>query len=171
MSNQEGKKEIKSPNKNSIGNFKGRKVSIDEKIEIFESFFKDYPEKKLSGKTVYKGYPIGHWAIQIRSQVRRQQREGAKISFKEEQCEKLEKMGILERQLGPTIDEKIQALVDWSEEYPKVEIALHSSKREECLKQYVQTEQEFQTLLQRYELIHEYYQYVIARKSRRKIKA
>ena len=168
MSNQKGKN-IKSPKPK--GRYQIRKVGINKKIEIFESFFKDYPEKKLEGKTVYKGYPIGNWAIQIRNQVNRNQREGGKITFEKEQYEKLEKMGILKRQLGPTIDEKIQALVDWSEKYPKVEIALHSSKREEALKQYVPTEQEFPTLLQRYELIYEYYQYVIARKSRRKIKS
>lgn len=80
-------------------------------------------------------------------------------------------MGILKRQRGPTIDEKIQALVDWSEKYPKEEIALYSGKREEALKQYVHREQEFLTFLQRYELIYEYYQYVIARKSIRKIKS
>ena len=168
MSNQDGKKDIRTVT--SGGRYQNRKVGIDEKIAIFERFFRENPGKELKGKTVYKGYPIGNWAIQIRSQVRRQQREGAKISFKEEQCEKLEKMGILERQLGPTIDEKIQALVDWAKEYPMIEIALHSSKIHDCLKQYVNTEQEFESLLEKYELIRDYYRYVSTSRSRRKIK-
>ena len=76
------------------------RVSLEEKIELFE-VYKD-TGGDLKGTTIYKGYPIGQWSIQIRNKVL----NGNKISLTEEQLQRLERLGILERQIESTIDEK-----------------------------------------------------------------
>ena len=54
---------IKKP-KTTIKNYKKR-VSIDEKIEILKEFLQTGEETNTN--TIFKGYPIGRWEIQIRS--------------------------------------------------------------------------------------------------------
>ena len=98
-------------------------VSLDEKIEIFERFKKT--KKEFNSKTIFEGYPIGQWSILIRNRVR----TGTKIS--EEQLEKLNKLGILERQIESTTDELgndvYEALI--SALPKKQRVALESARR------------------------------------------
>ena len=99
------------------------KVSLEEKIEIFERFSKT--EEELVGNTVFEGYPIGQWAIRIRASLKRKNEgkaDNATINPSPEQLEKLETLGILDRQIDSTIDEKIQSLCDWMKKYPKLEM-------------------------------------------------
>lgn len=101
---------------------KRRTISLEEKIEIFERFAET--EEELVGKTIFEGYPIGQWAIQIRSRINRMNKGNAnKENFNpsETQLERLEKLGILERQVGK-IDEKIDELIKWNKEYPMMRL-------------------------------------------------
>ena len=69
---------------------KRRKVKLEQKIEIFEEFMKT--EEKLVGNTIFKGYPIGQWAIQIRNSLNRMNNgkdDKVKISLTKEKLEKL----------------------------------------------------------------------------------
>ena len=99
---------------------KRSKVKLEQKIEIFEEFMKTGEE--LVGNTTFKGYPIGQWAIQIRTFLNRMNNEKddkVKINPTKEQLEKLESMGILEKQIDSTIDEKIDSLVEWRRKISK----------------------------------------------------
>ena len=96
---------------------KRKTISLEEKIEILERFSKT--EEELVGKTIFEGYPIGQWATQIRNNINRSNsgKDNKNEQYKN-QLERLEKLGILERQIDSTIEEKIDAIIEWNKEYP-----------------------------------------------------
>ena len=147
---------------------KRRKVKLEQKIEIFEEFMKT--EEKLVGNTIFKGYPIGQWAIQIRNSFNRMNNgkdDKVKISLTKEKLEKLESMGILERQIDSTIDEKIDSLVEWRRKYPKIKITPIATDEE--LREYARTDEEFVQIQEEYEKMQRYYDYVRLRKHQGKL--
>ncbi len=92
------------------------KININEKIEILERFFNSGEE--LKGNTIFEGYPIGGWANQIRSQVKRSNEgENVGLVLSETQLKRLEDMGLLEAQ-RENISERIKTLLNWKEEHP-----------------------------------------------------
>ena len=102
---------------------KRSKVTLEQKIEIFERFMQTGEE--LLGSTTFEGYPIGLWATQIRSGLNRMNKgkdDRVTINPTEKQIEKLESMGILERQIDSTIEEKIDALIEWNKKYPQMRL-------------------------------------------------
>jgi len=143
-------------------------ISLAEKIQIFEKFSKTGEE--LVGNTIFEGYPVGKWAIQIRNGLNRinnGKQEKQTINPTKEQLEKLKKLGILERQIDSTIDEKIDKLVEWRRKYPKaVLVPIVSS---EVLREYAKTDEELKKLMEEYEKILNYYGYVRVRKSTGKL--
>lgn len=147
---------------------KRSKVKLEQKIEIFEEFMKTGDE--LVGNTIFKGYPIGKWAIQIRASLNRindGKEDKVSINPTKEQLEQLESMGILERQFGSTIDEKIASLVEWRRKYPKIKITPIAT--DEKLREYAKTDEEFSQIRKEYEKMQDYYGYVRVRKSRGKL--
>lgn len=149
---------------------KRSKVKLEQKIEIFEEFMKTGEE--LVGNTTFDGYPIGQWAIQIRSSLNRindGKDDKVKINPTKEQLEKLESMGILERQIDSTIDEKIDSLVEWRRKYPKIRITPIATEEE--LREYARTDEEFRKIQEEYEKMQRYYDYVRYRKYRGKLDA
>ena len=147
---------------------KRNKVKLEQKIEIFEEFMKTGEE--LVGNTTFEGYPIGQWAIQIRSSLKRMN-EGKddEISIKptKDQLEKLESMGILERKIDSTIDEKIDTLVEWRRKYPKIKIIPIATDEE--LREYAKTDEEFKQIQEEYKRIQRYYDYAKYRKYQGKL--
>ena len=141
-----------------------KEVSLEEKIRLFEKFSQTGEE--LVGNTMFDGYPIGKWAIQIRSKLNRSNGKET-INLTEEQLERLASLGILERRIDSTIDEKIDSLVEWRKKYPKAIIVPIVSS--EILKEYAKTEEEYKELLKEYEKILKYYRYVTVRKSKGKL--
>ena len=135
-------------------------VKLEQKIEIFEEFMKTGEE--LVGNTTFNGYPIGQWAIRIRNNLNRMNDEKGRINPTKEQLEKLESMGILERQIDSTIDEKIDSLVEWGRKYPKIKIAPMATDEE--LREYVKTDEEFSQIQEEYKKMQRYYEYVKYRK-------
>ena len=89
-----------------------------KKIDVFSRFLET--ESEITGKTVFEGHPIGKWGIQIRNRLQRNT-----LHLTDEQSEKLEELGILERQIDAKIDEKIQQLVAWNMKYPKAQMFGH----------------------------------------------
>lgn len=143
-------------------------VSLEEKIQIFEKFSQTGEE--LVGNTIFEGYPIGQWAIQIRSNIKKinnGKQEKRTINPTKEQLERLENLGILERKIESTIDEKIDKLIEWRKKYPKATITPIVS--EKVLSEYAETEEELKKLIEEYENILRYYGYVRGRKSRGKL--
>lgn len=138
--------------------FKRKKISLDEKIGIFEKFFEQGEE--LKGQTIFEGYPIGQWGIQIRQQISR----GKELSS--EQYEKFSKFGILKKQIDSTIDEKIEALVEWNTKYPKARMVGNFAG---ALREYASSEEEYEQLIEEYEKMQQYYEYVRARNSKQKL--
>ena len=132
--------------------------SLDEKIQILEAY--PYLEE-LKGNTMFNGYPIGQWAISIRSAI-----NNGKLKLTPEQRKRLDRLGILERKIDSTIDEKINALVEWRKQYPKAKFGIDSR---DILNTYATTEKDQQAILQEYEKMLSYYKYVIERKSKGKL--
>lgn len=147
---------------------KRSKVTLEQKIEIFEEFMKTGEE--LVGNTTFEGYPIGQWAIQIRSSLNKMNNgkdDKGKINPTKEQLEQLESMGILERQFDSTIDEKIDSLIEWRKKYPKIRITPIATDEE--LKEYAKTNEEFSQIQKEYEKMQRYYDYVRYRKYQGKL--
>lgn len=141
-------------------------VLLNEKIEIFKRF--NQTGEKLTGNTVFEGYPIGVWAIQIRSAINHKNSgRNVKVKPTKEQLDRLRDLGILDKQKESTIDEKIDMLVKWRERYPKVQIGQNIP--EDMLREYAQDEEEYQKLVAEYEKIKKYYDYARQRKSQNRL--
>ncbi len=143
-------------------------IPLDEKIKIFEEFSKTGEE--LVGNTIFEGYPIGQWAIQIRSLLNKFNNGkgwSPKTNFTNEQLERLANSGVLERGIDSNIDEKIDMLVEWRRKYPKITIIPNVS--DEILSEYTSTEEELTQLIKEYKKMQGYYEYVRIRKSKGKL--
>ena len=140
-----------------------KNISLNEKIEIFKRFSKT--GEKLTGNTVFEGYPIGKWAVQIRSKI--SSKNNRRINPTEEQLDILQDLGILDKQKDSKIDEKIDMLIKWRKRYPKVQIGQNIP--EDVLREYAQDEEEYQKLVAEYEKIKKYYEYARERKSKNKL--
>jgi len=138
-------------------------VTLEEKIEIFDRFFEEGNEE-IDGQTVFEGYPIGHWAISIRSYLNTGRDS---INPTEEQLKKIQELGILDSKIDSTIDEKIDAIIEWNEKYPKARVS--SRDRRETIREYVNSDEEYQNLLEELDRIERYYSYVKVRYSKEKL--
>ena len=137
------------------------KIPLDEKIEIFEKFLNT--GNTIKGNTIFEGYPIGQWAIQIRSAIKKQSKNErtnrtSYIKITEEQLNKLNTLGILDRQIEATLDEKIDMLIQWMAKYPKANMRTYIPK--DILKSYASTEEEYLSLTTQYQNMQRYYTYI-----------
>ena len=137
-------------------------VSLEEKIKLFEEYNKTGED--LNGKTFFKGHPIGQWSIQIRNKVLNKDR----IRLTEEQLQRLENLGILERKIGSTIDEKIDSLIEWVLKYPNATVV--TEVKDEILREYAKTDDQYRKIVEEYKRMQGYYKYARSRKSRGKLK-
>ena len=48
---------------------KNVRLTDEEKVNLFEEFLAEHPGEKITSKTVYKGYNIGTYVIQIRQKI------------------------------------------------------------------------------------------------------
>ena len=146
-------------------------VSLERKIELFEQYLNT--GEKLNGASVFEGYPVGVWAIGIRSEVNALQKgtRKNKISLNptEEQLEKLKSMGILERQVGPTVAEKVEEIVKWQKRYPMLHVSTGKTQNEE-LRGIASSEEEYISLCEEYEKMKKYYNDVRNAMSKGKLK-
>lgn len=76
-------------------------------------------------------------------------------------------MGILERKIDSTIDEKMISLVEWRRKYPKIKITPISTDEE--LREYARTDEEFRKIQEEYEKMQRYYDYIRYRKYQGKL--
>lgn len=145
--------------------YNGRGIPIEEKIQIFERFHQT--GKELVGKTIFEGHPIGSWAIQIRNHLKNQSNDKKRINISEAQLNRLASLGILERKIDSTIDEKIDALIAWIAKYPNLKPS--QSVSEEVLFQCSKGAAEYKQLSEEYKKMQKYYSYVTTRKSQGKL--
>jgi len=139
-------------------------VTLDEKIKIFERFFEE-GNNEIAGKTVFEGYPIGQWAINIRSLLNTGRNS---INPTEEQLDKLSELGILERRIDSTIDEKIEAVIDWYKKHPDIDIKRRTNDNKgvngdtiEKLEKLAEEEGiDFSEIEKQYDRIQRYYEYI-----------
>lgn len=135
-------------------------ITIKEKIKIIEEFSKT--KQEMNGQTVFKGYPVGKWAINIRYAIKK----GRK--FSDEELKILDSCGILESGKESTIDEKIEALVKWRKEHNDIELTTYSIREDimNKLKDYAKSSGEnFLNLKEQYMKLQKYYKYVLHRQS------
>lgn len=154
-----------------MGETKKKPVSLQEKIDVFTRYFAEENES-INGKTVFEGHPIGEWAIQIRSDINNK-RGNIKPDLK--QLKQLFKLGILESQRDSTIDEKIDALVQWTDKHPDIVI---ESRNQETISYATLNQLEelaarenipYDEILKRYEKLQGYREYVWHRDSKNKL--
>lgn len=89
-------------------------LSISEKINLFEKFIEENPNETIHGDTVFEGYPIGSYLIQIRSDINLDKNS---FRYSEQDKEKLEKLGLLYEKKD-SIENKIVRLKEFCEKYP-----------------------------------------------------
>lgn len=138
-------------------------VSVNKKVEMILAFVKTGQE--LTGNSVYNGHPVGAWAIGIRSHYN----TNKPLALTETEIKQLEEAGILERQFESTIDEKIQELVAWNNQYPMAKVFNAYDDISHILRSYSHSNEEYQQLLSKYEKLQKYYNYVRDRRIRRKL--
>ena len=90
-----------------------RKLSVEDKINLFEEFINKTNEK-IIGTTVYKGYPIGRMLINMRYDIKKNRDD-----YTEKQLERLEKLGLLEKRVE-TIEEKVNRVIEFCKENSKI---------------------------------------------------
>ena len=83
---------------------KNVRLTDEEKVKLFEEFLSEHPGEKITSKTVYKGYNIGTYVIQIRQ----------KIVYKKGYCSeevraKLQELGLLYEKRD-SIEQKVENL-------------------------------------------------------------
>lgn len=146
-------------------------VTLQDKIDIFQKYFEEGNEE-ITGQTIFEGYPIGNWAIQMRSQYNRKDES---FNPSEEQLEVLFKLGILERRNGK-IDEKIEALVEWYQNHPDIKVERIvkdkpiSAETIEKLRELAQTQGiNFSEIEEKYRKIQRYNEYVRQRECKGKL--
>ena len=149
-----------------------KKVLLQEKIDIIERYLEEKNDD-IDLLTVYEGKPIGVWTVQIRSQLKR---GNIGINPTKEQLEKLEELGITERKIDSTIDEKIDALIDWKKRYPDAKViskSLGLQLNNEIIKkleELAKTEGiEFSEFEKKYQKLRNYNAYVRSRASQGKL--
>lgn len=151
-------------------NINNKRVSTAEKIQLFKEF--KATGQKLKGDTLFKGYPIGRWAIQIRYVAKSNMEQKGKAksySISEEQIKELCELGIMERQIDSTITEKIDSIIEWNMKHPKAKVIPVASESD--LRKYASTEKEYIELVKRYEVIRGYYKYIKSRNAEGKLTA
>ena len=91
---------------------KNVRLTDEEKVNLFEEFLAEHPGEKITSKTVYKGYNIGTYVIQIRQ----------KIVYKKGYCSeevraKLQELGLLYEKRD-SIEQKVENLAKYCRTNP-----------------------------------------------------
>lgn len=128
-------------------------VPVDMKIKLYEEFFKE--GGRLTGSTVYKGYPLGQWGITLRRP------EGQK-NLTEKQYQAFKEMGVLDRLKGKAIEAEINELIEWHTKYPYIDFC-SSEISEDNLKKISTLVEEQKRIQQEYQRLRKYYQYIKVR--------
>ena len=95
MENKISAKKTEEENKNV-------RLTDEEKVNLFEEFLAEHPGEKITSKTVYKGYNIGTYVIQIRQKI-----VYKKSNCSEEEIEKIQELGLLYEKRNP-IEQKLE---------------------------------------------------------------
>ena len=138
------------------------KSKTEERIELIIKCAQT--GEKITAKTIYEGKPIGMWLIQYRSLIN----NGHHLKLSNEILDQLKKLGLLEKRICSSIEEKIQELIDWNEEYPFAKVASLNDVNQE-LSRYTSSKEQYKELLKKYEKMQEHYTYIRTRKSRGKL--
>lgn len=95
------------------------KTTLEQKIAIIEEYQQTNDYQIISGKTVYNGYPVGPWILQLRSAIRKN-----KIIDKA-LIKRLDDVGALKSDFT-TIEERANVLCEIAQKYP--EYMIHVGK-------------------------------------------
>ena len=93
-----------------------RSLSMSEKIDLFEKFMNENPDETIHYDTVFEGFPIGSYLIQIRQSMIYGK---GKLEYSQKDKERLEKLGLLYEGLD-TIETRIERLKAYCKEHPYV---------------------------------------------------
>lgn len=153
-----------------IENGKERKrYSFEQKISIIKKYF-EAGNSEIKYNTIYEENPIGLWVVNLRNQAKKNRR------FSKEQMKILRSLGVFQGKVYTSVDEKIDALIEWKEKYPNIIIdrkdkdAPISEKDIQKLKKAAEKYGvKYSELIKRYRTLRTYNNYVRGRKSRGKL--
>lgn len=138
------------------------KSKVEENIELIIRCAQT--GEKITAKTIYEGKPVGRWLIQYRSQIN----NGYNLKISKETLNQLKNRGLLDKRIGSSIENKIQELIEWNQEYPFARAAGLSCDMQ-ALERYTSSKEEYDKLLEKYKKMQDNYTYIRTRKSRGKL--
>ena len=138
---------------------KGKTLAMEDKIDLFERFIKENPDESIHSDTIFEGYPIGQYLLQIRQSVIYDKNT---IRYSDEDKKKLEELGLLYKRFD-NIEAKVEKLRIYCEKHPYV---FSNMKR---TRERLQIEGKKDELEELEELYQSSYQYIISRKSKGKL--
>ena len=132
-----------------------RVLKVSEKIDLIERYLKENPNKEIHNDTIFEGYHIGVFLVQIRQAMVYGKEK--LLTYTKADMERIEKLGLL-YETRDTIYEKAKRLKSFCQKYPyafSYVLQLHKSLNEEELREF--------------EKIMNDYAYIRGRKSRGKL--
>ena len=91
------------------------RLKVSEKIDLFERYLKEHPNETIHSDTIYEGYNIGVFLIQIRQAIIYGRSNWANYNM--EDFERMKKLGLL-YEAKETIYKKAERLKKFCEKYP-----------------------------------------------------
>ena len=136
-----------------------KKISVSEKIDLIESYLKENPNEEIHTNTMYKGYKIGVYFIQLRQSMIYDSHKSYK--YTREDMERMMNLGLLYPRRD-TIQEKVDRIKEFCHIYPYAFSDIYSLKKR--LEKEGKVEQ-----LDTFIKLFSDYKYLITRKAYKKI--
>lgn len=121
--------------KNILPRKKKEGIPLNEKVELLKEYSKT--GKTINGKTEYKGYPIGLWAISMKSAYKTG-KVGKNLA---KYLDELKKIGVInDKEISDplkTIEGKIDAIAEWNSKFPELIVRRQISKSSEDKEKFI----------------------------------
>ena len=137
---------------------KSKKMSVSEKIDLFEKYLNENPDKEIHGNTVYEGYQIGSYLIQLRQSMLYSKNN---IEYDNEDKRRMEDLGLLSGKKD-SLKDKAERLKLFCEKYPYAFTYANNLKAKLQKKGNIEEANNLENLCQDYI-------YIISRRSRGRI--
>lgn len=150
------------------------RLTIAEKIDLFESYLKDNEKsKKIIATTTYRGYPIGLYMAAIRHDLLANTPQIKR--YTEESIKRLKDLGLLDTKIESTKSEKIARLIDFVKNNPILWKSNKTRDTQEVVNHYLEQigqskdNEKREQLIQLFDRAKSDYTYLRIRKSKGKL--
>lgn len=150
-----------------IQRFTSTKLSISDKIDLFEEFIQNIGEPIIRN-TIYKGYPIGVYLAQMQSELESVDDEliiEDDAKYNQNQIERLRNLGLLEKKQGK-LENRISRLESYCKNNPEIWTCRRNPER---FFNQIEDEEELQKKMKELEVAKGDYAYIAAREKKGKL--